>query len=240
MSDAALLSATIFLPTLGALLLLAFDKAADEAMKVFSLLVTGITFILTLAIWGRFDPSIAEMQMNVNYVWIGGWNINYQLGVDGISLPLILLTSLISMLSMAASWNINRHVRGYLMLFLILETGMMGVFLALDFFLFYVFWEVMLLPMYFLIGIWGGPRKEYAAIKFFLYTLLGSVLMLVAILMLYFASDLGELVRRGIPLEPFHLRPAVIEEVQNAVAQNGEQAPRFHTFNLLALAAMGQ
>jgi NADH-quinone oxidoreductase subunit M len=126
------------------------------------------------------------------------------------------------------------------MLFLVLETGMLGVFLALDFFLFYVFWEVMLLPMYFLIGVWGGPRKEYAAIKFFLYTLLGSVLMLVAILMLYFASDLGELVRRGIPLESFHLRPAVIAEVEDAVAASGDQAPRFHTFNILALAAIGQ
>ena len=99
------------------------------------------------------------------------------------------------MLSMAASWPINKHVKAYCILFLLLETGMLGVFLALDFFLFYVFWEVMLLPMYFLIGVWGGPRREYAAIKFFLYTLLGSVLMLIAILMLYFASDL-KLARR--------------------------------------------
>ena len=91
---------------------------------------------------------------------------------------------------MGASWPINKHVKAYCILFLLLETGMLGVFLALDFFLFYVFWEVMLLPMYFLIGVWGGPRREYAAIKFFLYTLLGSVLMLIAILMLYFTSDL--------------------------------------------------
>ena len=94
------------------------------------------------------------------------------------------------MLSMGASWNIDKHVKAYCILFLLLETGMLGVFLALDFFLFYVFWEVMLLPMYFLIGVWGGPRREYAAIKFFLYTLLGSVFMLIAILMLYFTSDL--------------------------------------------------
>jgi NADH-quinone oxidoreductase subunit M len=187
-ATAALLTATIFLPTAGALLLLAFDRAAHDAMRVFSFIITAITFVLTLAIWARFDPSVAEMQMQVNYVWIAGWNINYQLGVDGISLPLILLTSLISMLSLAASWNITRHVRGFLILFLILETGMLGVFFALDFFLFYVFWEVMLLPMYFLIGIWGGPRKEYAAIKFFLYTLFGGVLMLIAMLMFYFAS----------------------------------------------------
>ena len=118
------------------------------------------------------------------------FNIYYFLGVDGISLPLVLLTSFVSMLAMAASWPINKHVKAYCILFLLLETGMLGVFLALDFFLFYVFWEVMLLPMYFLIGVWGGPRREYAAIKFFLFTLVGSVLMLIAILMLYFDSDL--------------------------------------------------
>ena len=126
------------------------------------------------------------------------FNIYYFMGIDGISFPLVLLTSFVSMLSMAASWPITKHVKAYCILFLLLETGMLGVFLALDFFLFYVFWEVMLLPMYFLIGVWGGPRREYAAIKFFLYTLLGSVLMLIAILMLYFASDLQRTVRRPV------------------------------------------
>src|SRR5262249_11457813 len=106
----------------------------------------------------------------------------------GISMPLVVLTSLISWLAMLASGSVTKQVRGYLILFLLLETGMLGVFIALDFFLFYVFWEVMLLPMYFLIGIWGGPRREYAAIKFFLYTLVGSVLMLIALLMFYFDS----------------------------------------------------
>src|SRR4029077_7416955 len=104
------------------------------------------------------------------------------------SLPLFVLTAFVCLLAMLASWSIEKHVKGYLILFLILETGMLGVFLSLDFFLFYVFWEVMLLPMYFLIGIWGGPRREYAAIKFFLYTLAGSVLMLIAMLMFYFNS----------------------------------------------------
>jgi NADH-quinone oxidoreductase subunit M len=122
---------------------------------------------------------------------------------DGISLPLVLLTGLISMLAMA-SWSIKKHVKGYLILFLLLETGMMGVFLSLDFFLFYIFWEVMLLPMYFLIGVWGGPRREYAAIKFFLYTLFGGVLMLIAMLMFYFGSagdgaDTFNLLRTGQP-----------------------------------------
>src|SRR5205814_5547842 len=122
------------------------------------------------------------------YKWIPRFNIDYYLGLDGISLPLVLLTTLLSFLAMIASWNIERHVRGYCALFLLLETGMIGTFFALDFFLFYIFWEVMLLPMYFLIGIWGGPRREYAAIKFFLYTLLGSVFILIAILGFYFTD----------------------------------------------------
>ncbi len=133
------------------------------------------------------------MQNMVNHAWIPAFDINYFLGLDGISLPLVLLTSFLSVLAMWASWGITKSVRAYCALFLLLETGMLGVFLALDFFLFYVFWEVMLLPMYFLIGIWGGPRREYAAIKFFLFTLVGSVLILVAMLMLYFASDVTPL-----------------------------------------------
>ncbi len=183
-----LLTATIFLPTLGALALMFFEKGAEEGMRVWSLIITALTFILTLLIWGQFDSSNPGMQMTVEANWINSWNIFYRLGVDGISLPLIVLTGLISLLAMMASWSITKYVRGYLILFLLLETGMLGVFLALDFFLFYVFWEVMLLPMYFLIGVWGGPRREYAAIKFFLYTLAGGILMLIAMLMFYFNS----------------------------------------------------
>jgi NADH-quinone oxidoreductase subunit M len=122
------------------------------------------------------------------YSWIPAFNIEYYLGADGISMSLILLTTVICFLSMIASWGITKHVRGYCMLFLILETGILGTFLALDFFLFYIFWEVMLLPMYFLIGVWGGPRREYAAIKFFLFTLFGSVLILIALLAFYFTN----------------------------------------------------
>ncbi|TMB50497.1 MAG: NADH-quinone oxidoreductase subunit M, partial [Deltaproteobacteria bacterium] len=121
--------------------------------------------------------------------WIPAFNIDYFVGVDGISITMIVLTALLCFICMIASFGIDKGVKGYYALFLLLETGMLGVFCALDFFLFFVFWELMLLPMYFLIGIWGGPRREYAAIKFFLYTLLGSVLMLVTILYLYFASD---------------------------------------------------
>ncbi len=190
MNPEFLLTAIIFAPSVGALILaLLFDSKNAEAMRLFAFATTAVTFGLTLVLWlGEFQSDAPGMQLEVVKAWIPTWNVYYRLGVDGISMPLVLLTSLISMLSMAASWSITKHVKGYMVLFLLLETGMMGVFLALDFFLFYVFWEVMLLPMYFLIGVWGGPRKEYAAIKFFLYTLAGSVLMLVAMLMFYFNS----------------------------------------------------
>src|SRR5712692_7494766 len=128
--------------------------------------------------------------------WIKQFNIDYYLGADGISIPLILLTTVLSFLAMLASWNIEKHDDSYCILFLILETGMVGTFLALDFFLFYIFWEVMLLPMYFLIGVWGGPRREYAAIKFFLYTLLGSVFILIALLGFYF-TDIHDVIPRA-------------------------------------------
>jgi len=123
------------------------------------------------------------------FEWIPSLGIQYFLGVDGISVPMLFLTGLLSTLSLIASFGIKNRVKEYFAFFLLLEAGMMGVFVALDFFLFYVFWEVMLVPMYFLIGVWGGPRKEYAAIKFFLYTLFGSLFMLVSILILYFTSQ---------------------------------------------------
>lgn len=188
MNPEFLLSAIIFVPTAAALALVGFNKKAEDAMRFFAFGATAVTFILTLIAWSQFNYSTGEMQMLVSKPWISSWNIHYKLGVDGISMPLILLTSFISMVSLLAAFSIKKQVKGFLILFLLLESGMMGVFLSLDFFLFYVFWEVMLLPMYFLIGVWGGPRKEYAAIKFFLYTLVGSVLMLIAMLMYYFGS----------------------------------------------------
>ena len=190
------LSLLIFMPTIGALALaLLFNSKAVEAMRIFTVVITAITFVMTLSLWSGFNPNETGIQPvsvdgvhGVSVEWIGSWNIHYRLGFDGISLPLVVLTSFISMLAAMASWSINKLHKGYFILFLLLETGMLGVFLALDFFLFYVFWEVMLLPMYFLIGVWGGPRREYAAIKFFLYTLAGSVLMLIAMLMFYFGG----------------------------------------------------
>ncbi|MDA7977476.1 MAG: NADH-quinone oxidoreductase subunit M [Pirellulales bacterium] len=203
MTPIILLSLVVFLPTLGALVVaLMIPKDNPDAAKTFSLAVTAVVFAMTvfMAIPGTsdsagFELGVAKMQKTFSVPWIESFNIHYFMGTDGISFPLVLLTSFITMLAMWASWPITKHVKAYCVLFLLLETGVMGVFLALDFFLFYVFWEVMLLPMYFLIGVWGGPRREYAAIKFFLYTLFGGVLMLVAILMLYFNSDMRTLAK---------------------------------------------
>jgi NADH-quinone oxidoreductase subunit M len=148
-----------------------------------------------------------------------------------------LLTSFISLLAMGASWGIKKYVKAYCILFLLLETGMLGVFFSLDFFLFFVFWEVMLLPMYFLIGVWGGPRKEYAAIKFFLYTMVGGVLMLIAILLLYFHSDLTKL--SADQLVAAHVHPTVEKANVFLASDEAKKAP-VHTFNILAMQQMGQ
>src|SRR5947209_3071035 len=168
--------------------------------------------------------------------WISRFNIDYYLGVDGISMPLILLTTVISFLAMLASWNIERHVRGYCALFLLLETGMIGTFLALDFFLFYIFWEVMLLPMYFLIGVWGGPRREYAAIKFFLYTLLGSVFILIAMLAFYF-TDVRDFVHQSVVEE--RVKDLRLRNPSLSPAEARKQAV-VNTFDLLVLQQVGK
>jgi NADH-quinone oxidoreductase subunit M len=167
--------------------------------------------------------------------WVRQFNIEYFLGVDGISIPLILLTTGLSFLAVIASWTIDRYVKGYLMLFLLLETGMVGCFVALDFFLFYIFWEVMLLPMYFLIGVWGGPRREYAAIKFFLYTLLGSVFILIALLGFYF-TDVRDFV------SPDLLKQRAVEQATAAgrPAQWKAYVGEYHTFDLITLAKAGR
>jgi NADH-quinone oxidoreductase subunit M len=180
------------------------------------------------------------MQDIVKVPWIRAFGIEYLLGVDGISMPLVVLTTFLSMLAAAASWPITKHVKAYHILFLLLETGMLGVFVSLDFFLFYVFWEVMLLPMYFLIGIWGGPRREYAAIKFFLYTLLGSVLMLLAILMLYFTSDVRMLSDER--LVAAHVVSPQLDDARRAaaIAEIRDAGSAVHTFNILALSQLGQ
>jgi NADH-quinone oxidoreductase subunit M len=176
--------------------------------------------------------------------WIPRFNIDYYLGIDGISMALLLLTTALFFLSMIASFHIKRYesperfVRGYCMLFLILETGVLGTFLALDFFLFYIFWEVMLLPMYFLIGIWGGPRREYAAIKFFLYTLFGSVFILIALLGFYF-TDLRDFADTKQREEVVGQYMAENRMSPNQAAEARRKAP-YNTFDLVVLARAGK
>jgi NADH-quinone oxidoreductase subunit M len=240
----AFLSVLVFLPAVVALFIAVAPLRGDQA-KWISLAATAVVFIMSLAMifgWSqvRFIAGVADMQNLFAIDWIPSFGIRYMMGTDGVSFPLIVLTAFLSLLAMGTSWPITKHEKAYCVLFLLLESGMIGVFCALDFFLFYVFWEVMLLPMYFLIGVWGGPRKEYAAIKFFLYTLMGSVLMLIAILMLYFASDLRkipaqELVSTGV----ISAGADVATQQQATQAILGAQTPQ-HTFNILALQWLGQ
>ncbi|NUN70988.1 MAG: NADH-quinone oxidoreductase subunit M [Bacteroidetes bacterium] len=210
-----------FLPILGMIIVLLIPKEQKSAIRWTSLAFTLAQVVLACMVFAKFDRSLAgvnsadTMQFKELFNWINvkstGWfgsiKIDYFLGIDGISMPMVFLTALISCIAVISSWNIEKSVKGYFALLLLLDTGMMGVFVSLDFFLFYIFWEVMLLPMYFLIGVWGGPRREYAAIKFFLYTLLGSVLLLLAMLALYFSVSV--------------IDPATGEKI--------------HTFNMLAM-----
>ncbi|MCH2129838.1 MAG: NADH-quinone oxidoreductase subunit M [Pirellulaceae bacterium] len=271
-----LLSFIVFAPAIGALILAFFPKGNADAIRLFTLVVTVVVMVpaiilaLPKGVTGfsgtSFDLAADSMQNVFRYEWIPSFDIEYFMGIDGISFPLVLLTAVISVLAMGASWSITKHVKGYCILFLLLETGMLGVFMSLDFFLFYVFWEVMLLPMYFLIGIWGGTRKEYAAIKFFLYTLFGSVLMLIAILMLYFNSDLTELTAEQlvtanvVEMGEFGSAEEAFEEWTKSESlgmdfaeKSAKKASLFaeghadaaaevklHTFNVLAMQQMGQ
>ena len=181
-----LLSWIIWLPVIGMGVIAFIPRDKSNLIKQIAALVSGVQLLLTIYLWSVFDANNGNLQFMERAEWIPSFNITYILGVDGLSLPMVFLMALIGFIGIFVSWNISNAVKGYFSLFLLLNTGVMGVFLALDFFLFYIFWEVMLLPMYFLIGMWGGPQREYAAIKFFLYTLAGSVLMLIAILALYF------------------------------------------------------
>ena len=187
--DFPILTWMIFLPLAGMVVVMAMPKTAVGALRWTSVAFTAVPLVLSVVMLFDYDWTTAAMQFGERHMWIPTLGIQYALGVDGISVPLVVLTTLLSFLCVVASFNITDRVKEYMAFFLLLETGMIGVFCALDFFLFYIFWEVMLVPMYFLIGIWGGPRKEYAAIKFFLYTLFGSIFMLVAILAIYFTSE---------------------------------------------------
>src|SRR5438874_1348972 len=203
------LSFLIFWPIITAAIILLVPAKEGQAIKAIAAFSTGISLVVSAWLYFAFKKDLVGMQFVEKFDWIPSFNIQYFVGTDGISISLILLTGLVTFLACLASFGIEKMIKGYFVLFLLLQTGMVGTFCSLDFFLFFVFWELMLLPMYFLIGIWGGPRREYAAIKFFLYTLFGSVLMLVAILYFYFAADphsfdmtqLGALLAKKIPLD---------------------------------------
>lgn len=210
MWDSSILTIVTFFPLLGVLLLLFVDKNKLSAIKIIAFVVSSLDLIISLYLYFNFSSDTSAMQFSVKKDWIESLGISYHMGIDGISLFLILLTTFLTPLAILSSWTaITEKVKGYYVSMLLLETGMIGVFVSLDLFLFYVFWEAMLLPMYFLIGIWGGPRKIYATIKFVLFTMTGSLLMLVAILVLYFMNygytgaysfDLLEIIRLPIPL----------------------------------------
>ncbi len=186
-------TSTLWMPLLGVLGILFIPKQKEGMIRFWSLINTAITFLLTICLYSQFDPSVSGMQdkFKIFLPWIKDFHIHYFLGVDGISLPMILLTGLLFFLCILSSWTVSKSVKAYFSLLLFLQCNVFGVFLSLDFFLFYVFWEVMLIPMFFLIGVWGGENKEYAAVKFFLYTFFGSVLMLVGMIALYYHSGKG-------------------------------------------------
>src|ERR1700751_1019781 len=182
-----LLSVILFTPTLGALVLLFLPRSSPALHRVAGNLFGILGFVVSIPLVRHFPVGYERYTFIESSDWLPSIGAKYTLGIDGISFLLIMLTTFLGMLAILSSWSaIQNRTKEYYILLLLLQTGMLGVFMALDFFLFYVFWEVMLVPMYFLIGVWGSERRLYAAIKFFMYTLAGSVLMLLGILALYF------------------------------------------------------
>ncbi len=184
-----ILSTVIFLPIFGALIILLTRRSWEQLTKWIALGTSLATFFLSIPLFTNFDTLTHKMQFAEKHTWIPTWNINYFLGVDGISVLFVLLSTLTAILCVLISWeSIKTKVKEFYIAILLTTSFMIGVFCSLDFFLFYLFWESMLIPMFLIIGVWGGPNRIYAAIKFFLYTLVGSVLMLVGIIVLYFYS----------------------------------------------------
>jgi len=215
-----ILTIVAFWPLAGMFVLLLMNKENKALIRWWANLVVFSGFLVSLPLWFWFDVSKSDqMQFVERHIWIATLGVDYHVGIDGITLLLIMLTTFLGPLAVLSSWTaIENRTKEYYAFMLMLQTGMLGVFISLDFFMFYVFWEVMLVPMYFLIGVWGGPRRLYAAIKFFLYTLVGSVLLLLGILALYFTYP-------------------------TLAMQNPELAAQFGTmptFNILAFQAMGK
>jgi NADH-quinone oxidoreductase subunit M len=242
-----ILSSLIFTPLLAVLIILCLPKNLHQGIKLVSLLATGVQLILSVWLYLAFNPTAGAagyqfvQQLNwisLNLQSLGLLQIQYYVGVDGISLSMVLLTGLISVIGVISSWTISKNVKGYFALYLLLVGSVMGCFLALDFFLFYLFFEFMLLPMYFLIGIWGGPRREYAAIKFFIYTLIGSLLILVVMIGLYTSAfdPSATAVRAGLVSTANQVTGAVLAQVQQQVAAGTVAGETLvHTFSIPAM-----
>jgi len=203
LAELPILSLLIWGPVLGGIWVLYAGDRQEETVKTLALMISVVTFLLSTLLYKDFDITTHEMQFVEFAYWIEAFNINYYLGIDGIAMPLIILTTFITVLVILAGWEvIEKRISQYLAAFLIMEGLMIGVFSAVDAMLFYVFWEAMLIPMFLIIGIWGGPRRVYATIKFFLYTFLGSVFMLVAFLYLYSQSGTFNILElQNLPLE---------------------------------------
>ncbi len=214
--DFPILTLITFLPIIGMIVILFLKSEQKDAIRYTALISTALQLLMAVFLLMNFnyqaaginDESSFQFVEKVRWItipnisWLGTIKIDYFLGIDGLSILMVFLTAFVSFIATISSWNIPKQIKGYMAMFLLLDAGMMGVFVSLDFFLFYVFWEVMLLPMYFLIGIWGGPRKEYAAIKFFIYTLFGSIFILLTMIGLYFSAT--EMVD-GVRLHTFNL-----------------------------------
>lgn len=210
-----ILSILIFVPIVLSLPILFFKEEKDKLIKIYSLAVSTLVFLLSLFVYLRFDDTNSGFQFMERFQWINGVNVYYLVGIDGISLLLVMLTTFIFPLTILAMWNsVTNRIKIYYFVFLLLEGSLLGVFLSLDLILFYIFWELILIPMYFLIGIWGGKNRYYATVKFFIYTMFGSLLMLVAIIWSakYSVSLFGRLttdyfdLQKTTPFIPFNIQ----------------------------------
>ncbi|AQG81299.1 complex I subunit 4 family protein [Spirosoma montaniterrae] len=241
-----LLSLLIFLPLAGSLLIALLPDNQANLFRAVALAVTVAELVLAGLAWAAFDPTFSGYQLLRQTDWItlslgslGTASIDYIVGVDGISLPLVVLSAVVMLVGVVSSWNLTHRLKAYFSLYLLLTGTIMGCFVALDFFLFFLFFEFMLLPMYFLIGLWGGPRREYASIKFFLYTLAGSLLILLVMIGLYLSvmDPVGTAVTLGFVNDPLAVTDEILLLVQNHV-QSGQINPAqvVHTFDMRFLA----
>ena len=215
MEQNLLLTYLLFTPVVGSVLVLFFRNEQKQLARWFGLIVSLVAFVISLVVYFRFDPANPQFQFIHQVTWIKSLNISYHVGVDGISLLLVLLTTFLTPLTLLSTWKaIEKNVKMFTFSMLFLEAGMLGVFISLDIFLFYIFWEAMLIPMYFIIGIWGGERRIYASLKFFIYTMFGSLLMLVAIIWLtvYASGILGKFTTSLVDL--YKVGPTIPHQIQ--------------------------